>query len=223
MLVLTGAASCVAGARPYGGGTPSTSVAEFGSPGCSIQTPASVPASEVRLFMIHGRTAFSLLVLDKKGKGIEIENYWKDAEGHHFVANVDKGMAWHYAIPDKRGANGKLSSYLEYKLRPEGDHTLVDGEAKESCELKFVAAEPVQAEQAANAAKPGSGAAQAACLPGETRECVGSAACKGGQACLQDRSGFGPCDCGSGTSEPPANGGTTGVNMEEKTLEGAGQ
>ena len=34
------------------------------------------------------------------------------------------------------------------------------------------------------------------CTAGETRMCVGSAACKGGQACLADGSGFGPCDCG---------------------------
>ena len=34
------------------------------------------------------------------------------------------------------------------------------------------------------------------CAPGETRVCVGPAACKGGQACLGDGSGFGPCDCG---------------------------
>ncbi|RYZ10019.1 MAG: hypothetical protein EOO73_00075 [Myxococcales bacterium] len=34
------------------------------------------------------------------------------------------------------------------------------------------------------------------CTTGETRECVGAAACKGGQSCLPDRSGFSPCDCG---------------------------
>jgi hypothetical protein len=39
-------------------------------------------------------------------------------------------------------------------------------------------------------------AAPRACAPGETRVCVGAAACNGGQACLADGSGFGPCDCG---------------------------
>jgi len=39
-------------------------------------------------------------------------------------------------------------------------------------------------------------AAPTACAAGETRVCVGPAACKGGQACLADGSGFGPCDCG---------------------------
>jgi len=52
---------------------------------------------------------------------------------------------------------------------------------------------------AAADAKP---AAPRICAAGETRECVGAAACKGGQACLADGSGFGPCDCGPAT--PPA-------------------
>ena len=45
------------------------------------------------------------------------------------------------------------------------------------------------------------------CATGETRECVGPAACKGGQVCLADGSGFGTCDCGPAApppSGPPA-------------------
>ena len=38
--------------------------------------------------------------------------------------------------------------------------------------------------------------ARHACTLGETRECIGPGACKGGQACLRDGSGFGACDCG---------------------------
>jgi hypothetical protein len=42
-----------------------------------------------------------------------------------------------------------------------------------------------------------------ACTPGETQMCVGPAACRGGQACRSDGSGFEPCDCGtSGTPTP---------------------
>jgi hypothetical protein len=40
------------------------------------------------------------------------------------------------------------------------------------------------------------------CVPGTTQACVGAAACSGGQACLRDGSGFGPCDCGP--AAPPA-------------------
>lgn len=35
------------------------------------------------------------------------------------------------------------------------------------------------------------------CVPGSTQSCVGPGACPGGQSCLPDGSGFGPCDCGS--------------------------
>jgi hypothetical protein len=39
-----------------------------------------------------------------------------------------------------------------------------------------------------------------ACVRGTTQACVGPAACSGGQACLNDGSGFGPCDCGTTTA-----------------------
>lgn len=42
------------------------------------------------------------------------------------------------------------------------------------------------------------------CAPGETRECVGPGACKGGQACAADGKGFGSCDCGPVTPAPVA-------------------
>lgn len=37
-----------------------------------------------------------------------------------------------------------------------------------------------------------------ACVPGETRVCVGVAGCQGGQVCSSSGA-WGPCDCGSGT------------------------
>ena len=37
------------------------------------------------------------------------------------------------------------------------------------------------------------------CRPGETQTCVGAGACKGGQACKSDGTGFEPCDCGDST------------------------
>lgn len=43
---------------------------------------------------------------------------------------------------------------------------------------------------------------QRACTPGETQMCVGPAACRGGQACRSDGSGFEPCDCGSTGTQP---------------------
>jgi hypothetical protein len=38
------------------------------------------------------------------------------------------------------------------------------------------------------------------CAPGGTQECIGAAACKGGQSCLSDGTGFSPCDCGATTA-----------------------
>jgi hypothetical protein len=47
------------------------------------------------------------------------------------------------------------------------------------------------------AAPPGAAAARA-CVPGATQQCTGPAACRGGQACLPDGTGFSACDCGEG-------------------------
>jgi hypothetical protein len=41
-----------------------------------------------------------------------------------------------------------------------------------------------------------------ACVPGASSPCTGPAGCAGGQACLADGSGFGPCDCGAEGSRP---------------------
>lgn len=40
------------------------------------------------------------------------------------------------------------------------------------------------------------------CTRGQTRECVGVGACKGGQSCLADGSGYGACDCGPAPALP---------------------
>lgn len=46
-------------------------------------------------------------------------------------------------------------------------------------------------------APPSTAAAPArVCVPGASQACVGPAGCTGGQACLPNGSGFGPCDCG---------------------------
>jgi hypothetical protein len=47
------------------------------------------------------------------------------------------------------------------------------------------------------------------CAAGDTRACVGTGACAGGQVCRPDGTGFGPCDCGgskpSGDAGPISN------------------
>jgi len=62
------------------------------------------------------------------------------------------------------------------------------------------ASEPVPVDGEARAAAPGAVAALAPdqlCIPGVTQLCLGSAACRGAQACLSDGRGYGPCDCGT--------------------------
>lgn len=61
----------------------------------------------------------------------------------------------------------------------------------------------LDAPKAAPSAAPAAATAPA-CSRGETRECVGPGACKGGQACLPDGSGFGECDCGPVVPAPSA-------------------
>src|SRR5687767_5696584 len=80
LCVLLTAVSCIGGGRLHEGGIPTNPVAQFSAPDCEVYTQAGVRAGEASFFMIDGRTAFSLLVLDQRGKGAEIENYWKDDE-----------------------------------------------------------------------------------------------------------------------------------------------
>ena len=63
----------------------------------------------------------------------------------------------------------------------------------------------------------GAADASAACGIGDTRSCLGPAACEGAQVCLPDRSGFGECDCGSAGS-----GGAAPVDAGADADSGAG-
>lgn len=61
------------------------------------------------------------------------------------------------------------------------------------------------------------------CGVGETRACVGSGACQGGQVCLPTGEGFGVCDCGSLTpaaAAPPA--AVSGPQPSTAPADGAG-
>jgi hypothetical protein len=48
--------------------------------------------------------------------------------------------------------------------------------------------------------RPRSTPAKMLCTPGTTQSCVGVGGCAGGQSCLADGSGYGPCQC----AEPPS-------------------
>ena len=53
------------------------------------------------------------------------------------------------------------------------------------------------------------GAGATACIAGSTRECVGPGACRGGQMCRDDGSGWSGCDCGNLPDAGSAEGGNS--------------
>ncbi len=53
----------------------------------------------------------------------------------------------------------------------------------------------------------GTGGTVAVCEPGETQTCLGSGQCAGAQSCVEDGSGWSPCDCG----DPLGTGGAGGA------------
>jgi hypothetical protein len=61
---------------------------------------------------------------------------------------------------------------------------------------ELMAAAPDDGAKPAAAASPPQPPASV-CAPGSTQSCVGAGACRGGQACKADGSGYEPCDCGS--------------------------
>lgn len=65
----------------------------------------------------------------------------------------------------------------------------------------FMAGAPAPSVSAPTAA-PAAATKPAICAPGSTQPCTGSAACKGGQSCKEDGSGYTPCDCGNAAAAP---------------------
>lgn len=63
----------------------------------------------------------------------------------------------------------------------------------EDSPMKRLRADPL-GDQAPAAAAP---TPSPVCVPGASQACVGPNGCSGGEACLADGSGFGPCDCGT--------------------------
>lgn len=61
---------------------------------------------------------------------------------------------------------------------------------------------------AAGKASAGSAGSERVCEPGETQTCRGPGACNGAQACRDDGSGWGACDCGNGSGGDAGAGGS---------------
>jgi hypothetical protein len=61
-----------------------------------------------------------------------------------------------------------------------------------------------------------------ACVPGVTQTCAGPGACRGAQSCLADGSGFGACDCGTGSSGGSSRGSTGSASGASTATSGSG-
>ncbi|HEV8548559.1 MAG TPA: hypothetical protein VGQ57_06015 [Polyangiaceae bacterium] len=102
-----------------------------------------------------------------------------------------------YGSDNESQVESRTSSAVVHCLGPH-QKRMTDGVASAGAPASLPAIAPL----APNAAPPSVAAAARACVPGATQSCVGAGACAGGQACLADGSGFGPCDCGAPKASP---------------------
>lgn len=102
-----------------------------------------------------------------------------------------------YGSDNESQVESRTSSAVVHCLGPH-EKRMTDGIATADAAAPLPAVAPT----AANTASPSAPAPAHACVPGATQSCVGAGACAGGQACLADGSGFGPCDCGAPKASP---------------------
>jgi hypothetical protein len=201
------------GAEQHRGGAPPGVVAIFSVPACKLAaTGETLPGPDGSYHLASTPKGPRLYELDSSGSGSAIKNYWSDPAGHHFATYVTGKQAWEYTIPDDRRLPGTRTVYTQYHVQKMPGGFRIQGQPFATCVMinpttTQAAAEPMPAPTPAEASaapppQPASTAAPAAlpagqvCAPGATQECVGPAACRGGQRCLPDGSGFSECDCG---------------------------
>ncbi len=63
-------------------------------------------------------------------------------------------------------------------------------------------------------AQPAGPEPERACIPGSTQRCIGPGACEGGQACLKDGSGYGPCECARSPAAPAGSAADAGLFLD---------
>lgn len=207
--------SCTAmllrGGSTHSKGPPPNTAATFIAPNCSA-VPAGTPVPGVaeRFYLARSATGkLDLFELDARGKGKRLENYWQDEQGHHWNYFIRGKDAYAFLIPDDQKAVGWRYVYPKgtYRVQgPESGAFRIVGQHSAECPMipidqngqPLVAppAGPPVADAGAEAAVEEPEEDEQICVPGTTQECYGPGACKGGQSCLDDGSGFSDCDCG---------------------------
>jgi len=123
------------------------------------------------------------------------------AVGPRVASLVNLSMAWQFTLRDSAGrivlalneTTFGPTPLLNEEQLPSGVKALIESVLERIAgAIGQFAAAPAQPPPPATGPSRG-------CVSGSTQECFGPGACRGGQACLPDGSGYEPCDCGTGT------------------------
>ncbi len=205
-------------------GVPSQPFGTFKISKCTTTQGEDITPPVATYYLASGKKGgLSLYEIDATGQGAEITNHWQDEEGHHFVTYVANSHGWHYIIPDEPGKPGKRLVHPAgtYTVQRIAGTIRLAGQPAATCDLLPEGMEASDVAPTATTTTPTPTATETAptaptdtgtgvpptaptspsssknvCAPGTTQECVGSGACKGGQQCREDGTGWGACDCG---------------------------
>jgi hypothetical protein len=205
-------------------GAPPSPVGTFKITKCTTTSGEEIAGPQATYYLAAGKKGgLALYEIDATGDGAEISNHWQDEQGHHFVTYVANSHGWHYVIPDEPGKPGKRLVHPagSYTVQNVAGTMRLMGEPAASCEMVPEGGQPTPADtttapvptpsvtstdtppppattDGGTTAPPVSTTptTRAVCAPGATQECVGVGACKGGQQCRDDGTGWGQCDCG---------------------------
>jgi hypothetical protein len=204
---------------------PAQPLGTFKIPKCKTTAGEEIAGPQATYYLGAGKKGgLALFEIDTNGQGAEITNHWQDEQGHHFVTYVASSHGWHYIVPDEPGKPGQRLVHPagSYAVQNIAGTMRLSGEPAATCEMVPEGAQPTPADtttvpvptpsvtstdtppppttptDAGTTPPPVSTTptTRAVCAPGTTQECVGSGACKGGQQCREDGTGWGPCDCG---------------------------
>jgi hypothetical protein len=176
---------------------PANAVATFKAPSCrSFASGNESDGPPATYFLAPAANGMSLTELSDSGTGLEIRNYWRDANGHNFVHYERGGLAWHYVVPEGQGQTGRRVVFAPgtYQVTSMQGTDRVSGTPTVNCELLSAdaaasyEAKKKKEEEEKNEPEP-------VCTAGQTQACTGPEGCSGEQDCATDGKSWGPCAC----------------------------